>query len=85
MNTNTNKPTTLIIDDLKRELITQINNSDLPIFIIEPIIKDIYCEIKEVLRAQTEQDRIVYENSLDANKDDENDTNINEDTNTSQK
>ena len=85
MNTNTNKPTTLIIDDLKRELITQINNSDLPIFIIEPIIKDIYCEIKEVLRAQTEQDRIVYENSLDANKDDENDTNMNEDTNTSQK
>ena len=83
MNTNTNKPTTLIIDDLKRELITQINNSDLPIFIIEPIIKDIYCEIKEVLRAQTEQDRIVYENSLDANKDNENDTCMNENTNTS--
>lgn len=71
MNNNINKPITLIIEDFKKDLVDQINNSNLPIFIIESIVKDVYFEIKEVSKNKTEQDRVAYESSLGNNKMDE--------------
>lgn len=37
----------LKIEDLKASIINDISNANMPVYIIEPIIKDIYMEIAE--------------------------------------
>ena len=59
-----NKPITMIIDETKREIADICNNSMLPLYILEPIIKDLYVEIQELNKRQMQQERIAYEQSL---------------------
>ena len=51
------KPITLIIDDLRRELAEAIERSRLPAVIIEPILKQFYVQIAEIAIQQTAADR----------------------------
>ena len=51
------KPITLIIDDLRRELAEAIERSRLPAVIIEPILKQFYVQIAEIAIQQTAKDR----------------------------
>lgn len=58
------KPITIQIEDTKKEIIDSINNSKLPIFTLEAIIKDIYNEIRLAYQNQLVSDRKLYEKSL---------------------
>ena len=42
------KPITMVIDETKLSLIKTINDSNLPPFIMEMILKDIYMEINQL-------------------------------------
>ena len=58
------KPVTVIRQELIETLVNTINNSGLPLVIIEPILKDIYLETKAALQRQYELEKMQYENGL---------------------
>lgn len=55
------KPITIKIQELKENLAKLINESGLPSYIIEPIIKDFYQEIYKLNQAQFLKDKEEYE------------------------
>lgn len=59
-----NKPITLIRAELISSLTDSINNSSLPAFVIEPILKDLYTEISRLAQKQFEEDRKSYISAL---------------------
>lgn len=70
MNKNENKnekimkPTSVAVVELQNDLIELINNSNLPGFIIEPILKDLWAEAKATAKLQYENDKKMYEDSI---------------------
>lgn len=64
MNNNLNKPSkpvTIVRAEFISNLTELINTSMLPAFILEPILKDVYLEIKTVAQRQYESDMELYE------------------------
>lgn len=61
MNENVNKPITVIRAEFISNLTNLINESMLPFFIVEPILKDVYLEVKEGAQKQYELDVRKYE------------------------
>jgi hypothetical protein len=59
-----NKPMTIMHEDFKQELANLINNSGLPAFVIEPILRDYLNEIRLVAQKQYLADKSDYEESL---------------------
>lgn len=55
------KPTILLIEEFKVELANLINNSNLPTFIIEPILKDFLNETRIMVNRQYELEKTRYE------------------------
>lgn len=55
------KPISLSIIELKQQIVKDINESKLPIYIIKPIIKEIYDLTIEQDAIQTQKDREEYE------------------------
>lgn len=51
------KPITLIIDDLRRELAEAIERSRLPAVVIEPYLRQLYQQVAEIAIQQTAKDR----------------------------
>lgn len=73
MNDNLNKPITIVRAEFASNLINLINESQLPLFIIEPILRDVYLEVKSGAQKQYEQDVLNYNQLLkqeQLNKDD---------------
>lgn len=69
MNENkVNKPITVIREEFTLNLANLINNSALPPFVIEDILKGVYLEIKSVARKQYEIDLKRYNELNSANK-----------------
>ena len=65
------KPITMIRQEFIDKISNDINNSNLPLFIIEPILKDIYMEVKSLYARQCEMEKVEYENKIkmgDANE-----------------
>ena len=58
------KPITVVREEFISNLTNLINDSMLPAFIIEPILKDMYLETKAMAQRQYEMDRNIYEQSL---------------------
>ena len=56
--------------DFISEITTLINNSGLPSFVIEPIIKDILNELRIATQKQYELDKVAYEKMLNTTKGD---------------
>ena len=65
MNENVQKPITIVRAEFISNLINLINTSKLPLFIIEPILKDVYFEVKDGAQKQYESDVARY-NQLNA-------------------
>jgi hypothetical protein len=63
-NKNIEKPITLIKEEFTQELIQLVNNSKLPMFVIEPILKDVLTEVHSVTLQQLEADKKNYQESL---------------------
>lgn len=59
-----NKPVTILRDEFIRNLAELINNSNLPPFVIESIIKDVYFDVKSFAQKQLENDLKNYQESL---------------------
>lgn len=58
------KPITLVHEEFVADLTSIINNSKLPAFIIEPVLKDLYLEIKAMSQRQLARDKEIYNQSL---------------------
>ena len=65
---NIGKPMTVKYEEFKRDLANLINNSGLPAFVVEPVLKDYLIEIKDVVKKQYETDKSQYESSLQSNQ-----------------
>ena len=63
------KPITMTIEETRKTIVDTINNSKLPAFILENIIKDIYIEINQMAIQQANLEKQKYEESI-ANKED---------------
>ena len=59
-----NKPITVAYEEFKQQLADLINNSGLPIFMIEPILQNYLTEVRALIKRQYEMDRSSYEASL---------------------
>ena len=59
-----NKPANLIVEETKENIVKIINESGLPPFLVEPIIKDLYNQVSILKQQELEKNRQEYENSL---------------------
>lgn len=62
------KPANLIIEETKENLVKVINESGLPPFLVEPILKDLYNQISILKQQELEKSKQEYENSLNQEK-----------------
>lgn len=60
------KPITLVREDFVDALAALINNSKLPAFIIEPVLRDVHNEVHTLAQKQLEADRERYINALES-------------------
>jgi hypothetical protein len=58
------KPITIIRQEFIDAISNDINNCNLPLFVIEPILRDVYLEIKTLSQKQYEMDKEEYEGKL---------------------
>lgn len=65
MNDTILKPVTLAKEDFTENLLKLTNDSHLPLFIIEYILKDFLSEIHIASRQQLETDKAEYQKQLD--------------------
>ena len=63
-NAEPQKPMTVAKEDFVNNLANLINNSGLPAFVIEPVMKDMYFEVRDVAKKQYQQDNEQYQSSL---------------------
>lgn len=57
------KPHTLLKEEFVRSLIDLCNNSGLPLFVMEYILRDVYLEVKNLAQKQYESDLLAYKQS----------------------
>lgn len=58
------KPITVARQEFIDTIFDAINKCGLPLFIIEPILRDVYLEVKSLSQKQYEMDRDEYESKL---------------------
>lgn len=66
MDKNIVKPVTLIRQEFVDTLVEEINNCQLPMFVIEPILQDLLDQVKVAAQKQYEADKAQYEAQLSA-------------------
>lgn len=54
------KPVSMIREEFIQNLVSLINNSSLPPFIIEPIIRDVHDSVTNAMRQALERDKEEY-------------------------
>ena len=64
MDKNIAKPITLIRQEFVDTLVEEINNCQLPMFVIEPILQDLLDQVKVMVQKQYEADKTQYEAQL---------------------
>lgn len=69
---DTNKPISLIKEEFTTELIQLCNDSKLPLFVIEYILKDIIQEVHILTKQQYEADKQRYDQSISSKDNNEN-------------
>ena len=58
---NINKPFSMVYEEFKIGLANLINNSGLPMFMIESILENFLSEAKSLARQQYQSDKVGYE------------------------
>lgn len=64
MDKNIVKPITLIRQEFVETLVEEINNCQLPMFVIEPILQNLLNQVKAAVQEQYETDKAQYEAQL---------------------
>ena len=62
------KPISMILNETKLGLADICNQSGLPSYMLEPILKELYLEAKELAKQQLKQDEAIYNASLEQEK-----------------
>ena len=60
------KPVTILREEFINNLTDMVNNSDLPMFVLEPIFRDKHGKIKIAEQKQLENDKIKYQEMIKA-------------------
>jgi len=63
--TNINKPITVVREEFIHDLVNLINNTSLPLFVIESALKDCMLEVHQGAQQQLHTDKMMYEKQLD--------------------
>lgn len=63
-----NKPADLIVEETKESIVKIVNESGLPPFLLEPVLKDLYNQISILKQQELEKSKQEYENSLNQEK-----------------
>jgi hypothetical protein len=63
-NNNIIKPITIIREEFMIDLKNLINDSELPAFILEPILRDTYNKVKIAEQQQLENDKKLYQDMI---------------------
>ncbi len=58
------KPISLKLRDFKNDAVNLVNNSGLPLFIVEPILKEILIAVQTKVEQEYQQDKLRYEQAL---------------------
>ena len=58
------KPITMVRQEFIDSISNDINNCGLPLFVIEPILRDIYLEVKSLSQKQYELEKTEYEQKI---------------------
>ena len=58
------KPITVVRQDFIDALIGIINTCELPLFVVEPILRDVYMEVKSLSNKQYEVEKMEYEKKV---------------------
>lgn len=66
MDKNIVKPITLVRQEFVDTLVEEINNCQLPMFVIVPILQDLLDQVKAAAQKQYEADKAQYEAQLNA-------------------
>ena len=62
---NISKPISMVLMELKEGLANQINNANLPLCLVEPIVKDLYMEVHNLSEVQTRKDIEEYNKAIE--------------------
>lgn len=62
------KTLSMLIRDVKNEMIDTINKSNLPPVLLELVVKDIFIEIQQASAQQYQSERETYIKSIEPNK-----------------
>ena len=68
MNEMLNKPMSVIRQEFTEQLIGDINNCKLPLFVIEYILQDVLGTVKSAAKQQCEMEKMQYEQLLKRNE-----------------
>lgn len=71
MNTEIQKPITLLREDFIENIQNLCNSSGLPYFVISDILKWLIPQVDEVARRETERDKAIFEAKTKAEKKEE--------------
>ena len=63
-----NKPISIVINETRISLAEILNKSGLPACILEPIVRDLHEEIKQVSAMQLKQDTDIYNKAQEEEK-----------------
>lgn len=62
------KPASLKLQDFKENAVSLVNTSGLPLFVIEPILKDLLAAVQTKMEQEYFRDKAAYEQSLKEEK-----------------
>ena len=63
MNENLVKPMSVIRQEFIEQLVDDVNNCQLPLFVVEPILQDILSMVKSAAQKQYEVEKAQYESA----------------------
>ena len=72
MNENITKPLSIVRQEFIEQLINDVNDCQLPLFVIEPILEDLLKMVRTAAQKQYEAEKAQYEEQLNKQKQDEN-------------
>ena len=63
------KPITVVRQEFIEKMVNEINTCGLPLFVVEPILKDLLNEVNATVKQQYEMEKAQYELALASQKD----------------
>ena len=66
MNEKVTKPLSMVKQEFIEQIVNDINNCALPLFVVEYILQDILNTVKSTVRQQAEMEKIQYEQQTKA-------------------